>query len=114
MCVSLDSMNEADEGEYGRPMKQRGMSEGSDEVESPIARQFGSMVDSMDKLERAWEQIHHKLGPIIGPPRPELAMKDSGEDREEMSDHAARLNNMADRMDNLREAILSLHNRIEL
>jgi hypothetical protein len=115
MCVSLDSTNEADEGEYGnRPSVMKGKSERDARSESQIGRQFDEMVDSMDRLERSWGNLHTKIGPIIGPPKPELAEKDLGEDREEMSDHAAKLNDMADRMNNLRSAINSVYARLEI
>jgi len=102
-------MRDPDEREARAAKMARRDSSGGGPVEAALDR----CDEAATSLAEVAENLHHRLGPILGPDRPEPSL---GEVRAEgdSSPLAERLDRLAGRLDDARSVLLRTTRRIEL
>lgn len=108
----LDVQDEEDTERMGRN-EMRGMISKKDRDTPQIEGLLNSMVGATDQLEASLEDLQVKIRPILGPSRPELTVKDPGEDSREMSDIAEAIDIQVTRLKSLRDKVEHVASRVE-
>lgn len=107
-----DVQDEGDTERMGRN-EMRGMISKEDRDTPQIEGLLNSMVGATDRLEASLEDLQVKIRPILGPSRPELTVKDPGEDGREMSDIAEAIDIQVTRLKSLRDNVEHVASRVE-
>lgn len=107
-------MRDPDEGDgpIGRERELRAAKRAAD-GQPPVERALGRCQDAATRLSELTENLHNRLGPVLGPERPEPAMGEvrSGDD---FSPLAGRLEALADHLEGVVSQVLRTTRRIEL
>lgn len=106
----MTELSESTERELARAAK---MARRDSSDRGPIEQALDRCDEAASSVLEVAENLHHRLGPILGPERPEPAL---GEVRAEgdSSPLVNRLSMLADRMDDARSVLLRTTRRIEL
>jgi hypothetical protein len=84
-----------------------------DEGTPPVERAFGRCQDAATRLSELAENLHARLGPVLGPDRPEPAMGEVRQE-EDYSPLTGRLEGLADGLEAVVAQLLRTTRRIEL
>lgn len=80
----------------------------------PVERALGRCQDAATRLAELTESLHNRLGPVLGPERPEPAMGEVRAPDEDYSPLAGRLEGLADDLEHVVSQVLRTTRRIEL